>query len=70
MTFRAVHARRWLRDTPVKAPDWDALAPHWEHFEDGGLNREILAGLERLIRPPLLYVGSGRGGLAARVARL
>jgi SAM-dependent methyltransferase len=54
----------------VNAPDWDALAPHWEHFEDGGLNREIFAGLKLLVRPPLLYVGSGRGGLAARVARL
>ena len=54
---------------PRECPDWDALAPYCEHFESGGLNRSILAILEPLLHPPLLYVGSGRGTLPAQLAQ-
>src|SRR4051812_4969096 len=56
-----------LMPIPRQSPDWDALAPYWEHFEDGGLDQDGLADIEPLVQPPLLYVGSGRGGLAARL---
>lgn len=51
-----------------ESPDWDALAPHWEHFEDGGLNRRVLATVVSVLRPPLLHVGCGRGSLTAVLA--
>jgi ubiquinone/menaquinone biosynthesis C-methylase UbiE len=51
-----------------QAPDWDALALYWEHFEDGGFNRRMLAVLEPLVRPPVLYVGGGLGTLPNRLA--
>ena len=47
--------------------DWDALAPYWECFEDGGFNRRALGFLEATIVPPLLFVGGGRGLLPARL---
>ncbi|HUH02759.1 MAG TPA: class I SAM-dependent methyltransferase [Kofleriaceae bacterium] len=45
------------------APDWDALAPYWHHFEHRGLNRAVLATLGKMPAPTLL-VGGGRGSLA------
>jgi SAM-dependent methyltransferase len=54
---------------PRRSPDWDALAPYWEHFEDGGLDQKALAEIAPLVQAPLLYVGSGRGGLVAGLTR-
>lgn len=48
-----------------EVPNWDALAPYWEHFEDGGLNQRTLAAVSTALRPPLLFVGGGRGSLTA-----
>lgn len=45
----------------LKAPNWDALAPHWHCFENVGLNRTILGTLKTYLTPPVLYIGGGRG---------
>lgn len=50
------------------SPDWDALAPYWHHFEGGGLTLHLLARAHPLLRPPLLYVGSGLGAIPAALA--
>jgi SAM-dependent methyltransferase len=52
---------------PHELPNWDALAPYWEHFEDGGFNRSMFISLEPIVRPPVLYVGGGLGSLPAQL---
>src|SRR5205823_3794796 len=48
--------------------DWDALAPHWHHFEHGGLTARGLAPIADAIRAPCLFVGAGLGVVAAWLA--
>lgn len=47
--------------------DWDALAPHWHHFEHRGLTPAGLSLVQSALTAPCLFVGSGRGTLAARI---
>jgi SAM-dependent methyltransferase len=51
------------------APDWTALAPIWECFEQTGSTYVTVRGVLSDLQPPVLYVGGGRGTFAARLAR-
>lgn len=55
--------------TSVGNPDWDALAPHWHIFETAGNTRSVLSSALVHLRPPVLYVGGGRGVYPAKLNR-
>ena len=48
-------------------PQLDALAPHWELFEGGGFDQEVLVEFLPELRSPVVHIGGGRGSLAAEM---
>ncbi len=49
----------------AQGPDWERLAPVWEHLDGGGLNDALLATVAPDLRPPVLCVGGGIGTVPA-----
>jgi SAM-dependent methyltransferase len=63
-----------LRETSAEsvrrvAPDWTALAPVWQCFEQTGSTYATVRGVLSDLQPPVLYVGGGRGTFAAKLSR-